>query len=68
MKKESLDCQAVKILNLTVIDQMIITIVPVLLGEGVPLFDTCDHPISLKTTGAQSYKNGFVQIQYNKPR
>jgi dihydrofolate reductase len=47
------------------IDNLILAIHPIILGEGIPLFA---HPInatSLKLTGCQSYSSGLVQLSYN---
>lgn len=51
-------------LNRKLIDEMIITQVPVLLGEGVPLFGKLDQPIQLKSAQAVAYANDFTQNRY----
>ena len=52
-------------LKLGLIDQLIISIIPVVLGEGIPLFrgigkDTWCHLVS-----SQVYSNGLVQMKYD---
>lgn len=46
------------------IEQMIITRIPILLGNGIPLFGSLDQPLTLKTRSVKSFPNGFVQIEY----
>ena len=46
------------------IDRMVITRVPVLIGAGIPLFGPVPHDISLRHVGTRSYKGGLVQSEY----
>lgn len=46
------------------IDDLTITLVPVLLGEGKPLFGPLAKDIRLAHIATRSYTNGFVQIKY----
>jgi dihydrofolate reductase len=46
------------------IDRLVITRVPVLIGAGVPLFGPVPHDISLRHIGTRSYKSGLVQTEY----
>lgn len=46
------------------ITEVIITIVPVLIGKGIPLFGPLNEDIKLKHTSTQSFENGFVQSSY----
>ncbi|MCL1048472.1 dihydrofolate reductase family protein [Shewanella abyssi] len=52
-------------LNLKLINQMIITKVPLLLGEGIPLFGKIDHVVKLTDAQSEAYVNDFVQVRYN---
>lgn len=52
-------------LNLKLIDQMIITNAPILLGEGIPLFGKLNQQIKLKNAESVAYKNDFIQNKYN---
>jgi len=50
------------------IDEVTITVVPVLLGDGVPLFHAgCDQR-ALSLVGAETYPSGMVQLRYTVPR
>ncbi len=52
-------------LNLKLIQEMIITKAPVLLGEGIPLFGKINHWIKLENAEASAFPNNFIQIKYN---
>jgi dihydrofolate reductase len=47
------------------IDRMVITRVPVLIGEGIPLFGQLPHDIPLRHVGTRCYKDGLVQTEYD---
>ncbi|MCL1123848.1 dihydrofolate reductase family protein [Shewanella surugensis] len=51
-------------LNLKLIDEMIITKAPILLGEGIPLFGKINHMIQLEKASACAFPNDFIQIKY----
>lgn len=51
-------------LNAGLIDEIIITKVPILIGKGIPLFGALNKDKHLKHIETQSYKNGFVQSKY----
>jgi dihydrofolate reductase len=51
-------------LEANLIDEMTITTIPLLLGEGIPLFGNLSHDIRLKLLESRSYLNGFVQNRY----
>ena len=46
------------------IDRLIVTRVPVLLGQGIPLFGRLPADIPLQHIRTQSYPNGLVQDEY----
>jgi dihydrofolate reductase len=46
------------------IQRLIITRVPVLIGEGVPLFGSLPHDVRLKHIATRSYASGLVQSEY----
>jgi dihydrofolate reductase len=52
-------------INLELIDEMIITKAPVLLGEGIPLFGKIKKSIKLENAEATAYKNEFIQLKYS---
>lgn len=46
------------------VNEMIITTIPILIGEGLPLFGTLNKDIKLELVKSESFKNGFVQNKY----
>jgi dihydrofolate reductase len=46
------------------IQRMIVTRVPVLIGEGIPLFGTVPHDIKLRHVMTRDYPSGLVQTEY----
>lgn len=46
------------------IDDLTISIVPAILGRGIPLFGLGIPSQSLTLTGAESYETGLVQLRY----
>ena len=46
------------------IQRLIITRIPVLLGRGIPLFGPLSHDIRLEHVGTRSYPSGLVQSEY----
>jgi dihydrofolate reductase len=46
------------------ITQLVVTHVPVLIGEGIPLFGPLPRDISLRHIATRSYRGGLVQCEY----
>jgi len=46
------------------IDRLFITRVPVLIGEGIPLFSAIPHDIRLRHIATQAYPSGLVKSEY----
>lgn len=46
------------------IDRMVVTRVPVLIGEGIPLFGPVPRDIALCHVATRTYKSGLVQSEY----
>ena len=46
------------------IQRLIITRVPVLIGEGIPLFGTVPHDIRLRHVATRHYPSGLVKSEY----
>lgn len=53
-----------RFLRAGLIQRLIITRVPVLIGEGIPLFGTLPHDIRLRHVATQHYPSGLVQTEY----
>ena len=53
-----------RFLQESLVDEMIITTIPILLGEGLPLFGKLEKDVRLDLVKSQSFKNGFVQNRY----
>lgn len=51
-------------LDLKLIDEMTLTRVPVILGEGIPLFGKTTQIIRLEDASVKSFPNNFVQLHY----
>jgi dihydrofolate reductase len=46
------------------IDEVRVTIHPVLLGTGIPLFHEMSHQVDLELIKCQTFKNGCVSVSY----
>lgn len=46
------------------VDELTITIIPILLGRGIPLFGSLETDINLSCVGTKRYEFGFVQLKY----
>jgi len=53
-----------RFLSAGLIDRLIVTRVPVLIGEGIPLFGTLPHDIRLRHVTTQQYQSGLVKSEY----
>jgi dihydrofolate reductase len=53
-------------LNNDLIDQIILTLIPVILGTGIPLFQGHPKEVRFKPVDGRYYKNGIVQWILNK--
>ncbi len=50
------------------IDEMIITRIPILLGSGIPLFDKNHLELPFEHTGTKVYNNMLVRSSYTRKR
>ncbi len=50
------------------VDQLIVTVIPVLIGKGRPLFGELPRDQGLKLCRSRSYEFGFVQLTYEPER
>jgi dihydrofolate reductase len=46
------------------VDRLIITRVPVLIGEGIPLFGALPHDVRLRHVMTRTFASGLVQCEY----
>jgi dihydrofolate reductase len=53
-----------RFLRVGAIQRLVITRVPVLIGEGIPLFGTLAHDIRLRHIATRHYPSGLVQSEY----
>jgi dihydrofolate reductase len=53
-----------RFLQAGLIQRLIITRVPVLIGEGIPLFGALPHDVRLHHVATRSYSSGLVQSEY----
>jgi len=53
-----------RFLRAGLVDRLIITRVPVLIGEGIPLFSTLPQDIRLRHVATRSFPSGLVQSEY----
>ena len=52
------------LLSHRLIDRMILTIIPVAIGEGIPLFQTSKGDTHFTCKNVKEYKNGMIQLYY----
>ena len=55
-------------LKFDLIDEFIITIIPILLGEGIPLFKERSNETKLKLIDVKTFDPGLVQLYYKRKR
>ena len=54
------------LLKENLIDEMIITTIPVVLGSGIPLFRETKQMLKFRCTGSKTFDNGLCQQVYEK--
>jgi dihydrofolate reductase len=53
-----------RFLRAGLIDRLVVTRVPVLIGDGIPLFGSLPRDVRLRHVGTRSYPSGLVQSEY----
>jgi dihydrofolate reductase len=53
-----------RFLSAGLIDRLVITRVPILIGSGIPLFGALPHDIRLRHVATRSYQGGLTQSEY----
>ncbi len=56
------------LLNHDLVDEMQICHVPLILGEGIPLFPKTSKESDWKLTGSTTYASGIIKVEYQKKR
>jgi dihydrofolate reductase len=57
-----------RFLRAGLVDRLVITRVPVLIGEGIPLFGSLPHDVRLRHVVTRSFPSGLVQSEYEVVR
>lgn len=55
-------------LDAGLIDEMIVTIIPAILGRGIPLFAGASRRVTLQLDDSHAYPSGLVQLRYSLMR
>ena len=50
------------------VDRLVVSHVPVLIGEGIPLFGSLPHDVKLRLVASRTYRTGLVQCEYEVKR
>ncbi len=56
------------LLDLQLVDEISMTIIPILLGSGKPMVSILKQRVSLELTGTKTFPNGNVQLDYTVNR
>lgn len=55
---------AAECLRLGLADEVCYSILPILIGDGIPFFDKLDRDVVLHLLEVKAYKNGMVELRY----
>ena len=59
---------AAECLRLGLADEVIYSIVPILIGDGIPFFEKLDKDVALHLAGVKAYNTGMVELRYEVQR
>jgi dihydrofolate reductase len=51
-------------LRLGLADEVLYSILPILIGDGIPFFDRLDRDVALHLAEVKAYRNGIVELRY----
>jgi dihydrofolate reductase len=51
-------------LNVSLVDEIILSVHPIILGKGIPLFNKIKKPIKLRLIKSIPFESGLVQLHY----
>lgn len=51
-------------LSSMLVDQLILSVIPIILGSGTPLFNAVKQELPCRLLSTKSYQSGLVQLQY----
>ncbi len=54
-------------LRLGLVDEVRYSILPILIGDGIPFFEKLDKDIALHLAEVKAYKSGMVELRYDVP-
>ena len=55
---------AAECLRLGLADEVRYSILPVLIGDGLPIFDSLDRDVALHLAEVHAYRNGMLDVRY----
>ena len=55
---------AAECLRLGLADEVRYSILPILIGDGIPFFERLDRDVALHLAEVKAYKNGMVELRY----
>ena len=54
------------LINANMVDEIVLSVHPIILGNGIPLFKDIKRELSLKLVDSVTYESGLVQMRYRK--
>ncbi len=51
-------------INNDLLDELIVSFHPIMLGEGIPLFEGVTKEVNLEFTGSEEYPSGLIKLKY----